>query len=94
MQHQLFVHVKHLSGIRVLSTRGMEDVYLVEGNVNGSIFLQFINNCLLGVIQLFTGSNHRSVVLFDNASIYHLSTVELISAAGTFIRFLPHTVPT
>lgn len=69
MQHQLFFRGKHLSGIGVLSTRGMEDVYLVEGNVNGTIFLQFIHNCQLGVIQPFNGSNHQSVVVFDNASI-------------------------
>ena len=61
VQHQLFVHGKHLSGIGVLSTRGMEDIYLVEGNVNGSIF---IHNCLLGIIQPFNGSNYRSVVVF------------------------------
>ena len=94
VQHQLFIHGKHLSGIGVLSTRGMEDVYLVEGNVNGSIFFQFIHNCLLGIIQPFNSSNHRSVVVFDNAAIHHLSTVvDLISAAGALIRFLPPYSP-
>ena len=69
-------------------------MYLVEGNVNGSIFLQFIHNCLLGIIQRFTGSNHRSVVVFDNAAIHHLSTVvDSISAAGVLIRFLPPYSP-
>ena len=78
----------------MLSTRGMEDVYLVEGNVNGTIFLQFIHNCLFGVIQPFNGSNHRSVVVFDNASVHHLSTViELISAADALIGFLPPYSP-
>ena len=94
VQHQLFIHGKHISGIGVLSTRGMEDAYLVEGSVNGTIFLQFIHRCLLGIIQPFDGSNHRSVVVFDNASIHHLSTVvELISAAGALVRFLPPYSP-
>ena len=58
--------------------------------MNGTIFLQFIHNFLLGVIQPFSGSNHRSVVVFDNASVHHISTViEPISAAGALVRFLP-----
>ena len=43
VQHQIFVHGKRISCIGVLSTRGIEDAYVVEGNVNGVIFIQFIH---------------------------------------------------
>ena len=90
LQHQITVGGKRLSGIGVLTTRGMEDVYLVEGSVNGDIFLQFTQRCLLSFIQTFNGNNPRSVVVFDNASIHHLETVlDLITASGAFVRFLP-----
>ena len=57
-----------------MTTRGVEDAYLVDGNVNGKIFLDFVQRCLLDVIQPFDGNNPRSVVVFDNASIHHLVT--------------------
>lgn len=94
VQHQITVGGKRLSGIGVLTTRGMEDVYLVEGSVNGDTFLRFIQRCLLNIIQPFDGNNHRSIVVFDNASIHHLDTVvDLISASGALVRFLPPYSP-
>ena len=61
--------------------------------MNGDIFLRFIQRCLLNIIQPFDGNNHRSIiVVFDNASIrvHHLETVvDLISASGALVRFLP-----
>ena len=94
MQYQLFVYGKRISGIGILTTQGIEDVYIVEGSVNGAVFIQFIQRCLLNVIQPFNGSNHNSVVVFDNASIHHLSTVfDLITAAGALVSFLPPYSP-
>ena len=73
-----------------MTTRDVEDAYLVDCNVNGKIFLDFVKRCLLDVIQPVDGNNPRSVVVFDNASIHHLETVvDLIEAAGTLVRFLP-----
>ena len=81
---------KRISSIGVLTTEGIEDVYIVEGNVNGAIFLQ---RCLLN-IKPFDGSNSKSVVIFDNASIHHLSSVvATITAAGALVRFLPPYSP-
>ena len=72
----------------------MEDVYIVEDNVNGAVFLQFIQRCLLNIIQPFNGSNPKSVVVFDNASIHHMSAViDLITAAVALVRFLPPYSP-
>ena len=94
VQYQLCVYGKRISGIGILTTQGMEDVYIVEGNVNGAIFFQFIQRCLLDIIQPFDGSNPKSVVVFDNASIHHMSAViDLITAAGALVRFLPPYSP-
>ena len=34
VHYQLCVYGKRISGIGILTTRGMEDVYIVEGKVN------------------------------------------------------------
>ena len=80
--HKLDIYGKRISAIGVMTTRGIEDTYLIEGNVNGDIFRQFVQRCLLNIIQPFDGNNACSVVL-DNASIHHVdAVVELITAAG------------
>ena len=35
VSHQLFVYRKRISAIVVMSTRGVEDAYLVDSNING-----------------------------------------------------------
>lgn len=83
-----------ISAISVISMRGVEDAYLVEGNVDGDMFLRFVQTSLLNIIQSFDGNNSRSVVVLDNASIHHVEAVcDLISAAGALIRFLPPYSP-
>ena len=92
--HHLLGGGKRISAIGVMSTRRLEDVYLVEGSVNGDTFLQFIQRSLLNIIKPFDGNNPRSVVILDNASIHHVDTVcDLISAAGALVRFLPPYSP-
>lgn len=55
VDHVLFVRGKRISAI---STRGVEDVYLVEESVNGNIFCDFVSNCLLPIFHLSTVSTH------------------------------------
>ena len=94
ISHHLVVYGKRISAIGIMTTRGVEDAYLVDGPVNGKIFLDFVQRCLLDVIQPFDGNNPRSVVVLDNASIHHLETViDLIEAAGALVRFLPPYSP-
>ena len=33
---------RRISGIGIITTRGLEDVYIAEGSVNADVFLQFI----------------------------------------------------
>ena len=92
--HHLLAYGQRISAISIMSTRGIEDVYLAEGSVNGDTFVQFIQRSLLNIIQPFDGNNPRSVVVLDNASIHHVDAVcELISAAGALVRFLPPYSP-
>ena len=94
VSHKFTVYGKRLSAIGILTYRGIEDVYIAEGNVNSDMFLQFIQRCLLPILQPFDGDNPCSVVIIDNASIHHVEMVtRLISAAGALLRFLPPYSP-
>ena len=43
-------------------------MYIVEGNVNSDIFINFIQRCLLPILRPFDGGdNPCSVVVLDNA---------------------------
>ena len=67
---------------------------MVEGNVNGDIFLNFVQRCLLSVMLPFDGDNPRSVLVMDNAAIHHVEAdIDLLTAAGILIRFLPPYSP-
>ena len=94
VSHKLSVYGKRISAIGVLTYRGIEDAYIVEGNVNSSVFLNFVQHCLLPILLPFDGENPRSVVVLDNASIHHVDLVtRLISATGALVRFLPPYSP-
>jgi hypothetical protein len=62
--HKFVVYGKRVSAIRVMTNVGIEDAYLVEGNVNGDT-LQFIQRSLLNIVQPFNGSNPKSVVVIE-----------------------------
>ena len=68
--------------------------FVTDKTVNGYVFLQFVEQCLAPVLQPFNGSNARSVVTMDNASIHHVATVvERIQQTGAIICFLPPYSP-
>ena len=94
VSYKLVSHGKGFSAIPVVTTRGIEDVFVTEKTVNGDLFLQFVEQCLVPVLQPFNGSNARSVVILDNASIHHVTkVVERIQQTGAIIRFLPTYSP-
>jgi len=53
----LYTSSKQISAISAISTRGVEDVYLAEGGVNGDTFCDFVGKCLLPALMAFNGSN-------------------------------------
>lgn len=73
--HRLLVRGTRFSAIPVISTDGVHDVYLCEGNVNGEIFAEFVQHYLYGFVQPFNWVNKHSVIIMDNASIHHVDEV-------------------
>jgi hypothetical protein len=74
---------KRYSAIGILTTGGIEDVYITEGSVNGKVFFDFVRKCLLPVLMSFNGINQNSIVILDNASIHHVDyVVEAILSIG------------
>ena len=77
-----------------MSTNGMEDVDIYEGNINGTIFTTFVAQSLVPLLQPFDGKAPRSVVVMDNASIHHVNQVaSLIQSTGAILRYLPPYSP-
>ena len=80
--------------IAAMSTDGVEDIYIQEGNVNGAVFLDFICRCLIPVLMPFNGHNPKSIIIMDNASVHKGARVqELINEFGALVRFLPPYSP-
>ena len=85
--HQLGLTSQKMKKIAIRRSELLRAKYMA---VNGDIFLQFVQRCLLNIIQPFDGNNAHSVVVMDNASIHHVdAVVELITAAGALVQFLP-----
>jgi len=77
-----------------MSTQGVEDVFVTDKTVTGEIFQQFVEQPLIPILQPFDGTNARSVVVMDNASVHHINTVEdRIHQMGAIVRFLPPYSP-
>ena len=56
---------KRLSTIAIMSTRGIEDFDTYNGAINGDTFCDFIDRCLVPVLQPFNGTNARFIVVMD-----------------------------
>ena len=84
--HVLRVSGARLSAIPVMTTRGIEDVFVCLQSVDGEVFQQFLCQCVLPIILPFDGNNPRSIVVMDNASIHHLERVyDIITGVGAGI---------
>ena len=64
-----------MSSIAIMLTKGIEDVDIYEGCINGEIFTNFIARSLAPILQPFDGKNPASVVVMDNASIHPYTTL-------------------
>ena len=93
--HRLLVRGTRYSAIPIMSTKGIHDLFLAEGNVNGDTFATFVRSCLLPVLQPFNWTNPHSVVILDNASIHHVDAISDIieDQAGAKLLFLPPYSP-
>jgi len=92
--YKLSVRGKRLSCIAAMSNRGIEDVDIYEGSIDGAIFSTFIARSLVPLLQPFDGRSPRSVVVMDNASIHHVDQVaSAIQSTGAILRYLPPYSP-
>ena len=91
---QLRVGGKRLSAIPVMTTNGLEDVFITTGSVDGNKFEHFICQYVLPILLPFDGYNPCSVVVMDNASIHHVERVyDIITGIGARLLFLPPYSP-
>ena len=94
VDHRLLARGTRYSAITAISVRGVQDVTLAEGNVNGEVFTDFIKDSLVPILQPFNCCNPNSIVVMDNASIHHIAEVsDLILQTGALLRFLPPYSP-
>ena len=93
-QHTLLARGECVSGIAILSAKGILDVSIVQGTSNGDTFYDFVQEYLLPLLQPFNGINTHSVVVMDNCSIHHISeAVKMIEEVGAIVHFLPSYSP-
>lgn len=91
---KLFCKGRRYSAIGVMTTTSFLDCYVVDSNVDGDVFYQFVQSSLLPNLMPFHGTNPNSVVVMDNCSIYHLQDViRLINSVGSLVLFLPPYSP-
>ena len=94
VSERLLVKGKRYSAIAGLHKGGMLDVYATAKNVNADTFCEYVECCLLPFLLPFNGTNPNSVVILDNASIYHVErVVRLIEDTGAMVLFLPPYSP-
>ena len=93
-QHTMLVRGERTSAIAMISIKGILDVLITSGTVNGDIFYEFARRNLIPQLQPFNGINPHSVVIMDNCSIHHVSEiVKMIEGVGAMVHFLPPYSP-
>ena len=93
--HRLLVRGIRYTAIPVMSMKGIHDVYLHQGTMNGDYFAKFVKSCLFPILQPFNWLNPHSVVILDNASIHHVQQVKdmIETQAGSRLVYLPPYSP-
>ena len=88
------IHGQRISTIAAMSPRGIEDIEVYSETTNGETFAGFVQRCIVPIMLPFSGSNPRSVLVLDNASIRHVQEVhQMIKGCGAIIRYLPPYSP-
>ena len=91
---RLLIKGKRYSTIAGMSMDGMLDVHITTESVDGDMFCDYVERCLLPYLMPFNCTNPRSVVVMDNASIHHVDkVVALIEEVGAIVIYLPPYSP-
>ena len=90
----LLVRGVRYSAIGILTVEGIQDSYITSQNIDAEKFEDFVDKCLVPCLIPFNGANPNSVVIADNASIYHVDRiVQIIQTVGALVHFLPPYSP-
>jgi transposase len=85
---------RHISAISAICSEGVLNCKVVEGSVTADEFQDYIDQCLLPKLMPFNGSNPKSIVIMDNATIHHVDhIVETLEQLGVLVHFLPPYSP-
>ena len=83
VSHQILIRGDQLSGVAFMSVNGLLDNFYI-----------FVEKHLIPCLLSFDRINPHSVVIMDNCSIHHLSSVvKMIEEVGAIVHFLPPYSP-
>jgi transposase len=88
VDHVPFGHWKTMTFVSALRHDGMVAPMLIEGPMNGELFLAYVEQCLVPVLK------PNDIVVVDNVATHKVAgVVEAIEAAGATLRYLPPYSP-
>ena len=94
LAQKLILRGERLSSIAIMSTTGVLDCKITTGTVDGDVFYDFVESCVLPHLMPFDGVNPHSIVVMDNASIHHVDgIISMIEEVGALVLFLPPYSP-
>lgn len=81
-------HWKTITFVGGLRRRGMTAPFVIEGAMNGPMFLAYVQQCLVPTLK------RGEIVLMDNLPVHKVAGVaEAIEAAGATLIYLPKYSP-
>jgi transposase len=88
VDHVPFGHWETMTFVSALRHDGMVAPMLIEGPMNGELFLAYVEQCLVPVLK------PDDIVVVDNVATHKVAGVaEAIEAAGATLRYLPKYSP-
>jgi transposase len=88
IDHVPFGHWETMTFVSALRHDGMVAPMLIEGPMNGELFLAYVEQCLVPTLK------PEDIVVVDNVATHKVAGVaEAIEAAGATLRYLPKYSP-
>jgi transposase len=88
VDHVPFGHWETMTFVSALRHDGMVASMLIEGPMNGELFLAYVEQCLVPTLK------PDDIVVVDNVATHKVAgVVEAIEAAGATLRYLPKYSP-
>jgi len=94
VDQQLLVRGKRVSGLALMSIKGLLDVKIIDETADGDCFYDFVQKYVLPHLMPFNGYNLHSVVIMDNCAIHHIQEIAaMIEDVGSLVHYLPPYSP-